>query len=238
MPIRIIRKIFAGRRSPNLRSLGNILGFSPGNTALYELAFRHRSRAKEEGNRIKHSNERLEYLGDAILGAVVADFLFKKFPFREEGFLTEMRSKIVSREHLNKLSLKIGLGNFILNNPDNPRNRSMMGDAFEALIGAIYLDKGYITAQRFIVNRIIRHHIDIDELETKETNFKSRLIEWAQKEKKTASFELVDEVENGNNKLLKVHAIVDGEPCGTGMDSSKKKAEQIAAEQACIALSI
>ena len=147
-----------------LRSLENILGFFPSNTNLYKSALRHKSAAREIKNGVKDSNERLEYLGDAILGAVVADYVFKKFPYKDEGFLTEMRSKIVSRDNLNKLSRKLGLDALIINNPDNAVNRSMHGDAFEALIGAIYLDKGYRCAKKFVIGRIISHYLDIDSL--------------------------------------------------------------------------
>ena len=143
-----------------ISSLRNLLGFIPNNISLYKLAFSHRSSAEEHSSGIKLSNERLEYLGDAILGAVVADFLFKKFPFKEEGFLTEMRSRIVNREHLNKLAMKIGVDHFMANN-GGVKTRSVYGNAFEALIGAIYIDKGYSVTQQFIVKRIIQHHVDI-----------------------------------------------------------------------------
>ena len=221
-----------------LSSLNNMLGFYPSNINLYKSALRHRSAATEIKNGIKNSNERLEYLGDAILGAVVADYVFKKFPYKEEGFLTEMRSKIVSRESNNKLCRKLGLDALIQNNPDNSPNKSMHGDAFEALIGAIYLDKGYHVCRRFIIGRIIQHHLDIDTLENTETNFKSRLIEWAQRERKAFAFELAEESENGNRRLISIHAMVDGEVLGTGQDYSKKKAEQIAALDACKKLGI
>lgn len=221
-----------------LNALSNILGFYPSNIHLYKSALRHRSAATEIKNGIKNSNERLEYLGDAILGAVVADYVFKKFPYKEEGFLTEMRSKIVSRESNNKLCRKLGLDALIQNNPDNVPNKSMHGDAFEALIGAIYLDKGYRVCRRFIIGRIIQHHLDIDTLENTETNFKSRLIEWAQREKKSFVFELGEEEDNGNRRLICMHAIVDGDVAGTGKDYSKKKAEQIAAMEACKKLGI
>ena len=186
----------------------------------------------------RNSNERLEYLGDAILGAIIADFVFKRFPFREEGFLTEMRSKIVSRDNLNKLSRKLGLDELIRNNPDAAPNKSMHGDALEALIGAIYIDQGYDRTRRFILGRLIKHHLDIDELEITESNFKSKLIEWAQKEHKSFGFEVVEERESGKKKLMKVHALVDGTAVGIGADFSKKRAEQLAAAEACKKLGI
>ncbi len=219
--------------------LHTLLGFTPKNISLYKLAFRHKSIAQEVKSGVKNSNERLEFLGDAILGAVVANLLFKKFPFKDEGFLTEMRSKIVSRENLNRLSLKIGLDQLIKTNLDkNNKSRSMCGDAFEALIGAIYLDKSYEEAQRFIENRIIKNHVDIELLEATEKNFKSKLLEWAQKERKIVSYEMVNDDQLGNNRQLKVRVIIDHEEKGVGIDFSKKRAEQIAAEAACKALNL
>jgi ribonuclease-3 len=218
-------------------SLRNLLGFTPNNISLYKLAFSHKASAEEHASGIKLSNERLEYLGDAILGAVVADLLFKKFPFKEEGFLTEMRSRIVNREHLNKLAMKIGVDHFMANS-NSVKTRSVYGNAFEALIGAIYMDKGYRVTQRFIINRIIQHHVDVEELENLDANFKSKLINWAQRERKAVTFELIEEIDNGGKRLLKVCVKVDGEEHGQGEDFSKKRAEQIAAEKACIKLGL
>ena len=214
-------------------SIRNIFGFCPGNVSLYKLAFLHRSVAIET-NGHKVSNERLEYLGDAVLSSVVADYLFKKFPYKDEGFLTEMRSKIVSRDQLNKLSRKLGLDVFIQSNQDS-RNvfRSMNGDAFEAFIGAMYLDRGYNFTRRVIVNRIIKVHFDVEELVNTEANFKSKLIEWSQKEHRNLSFNVVTEVGTGNSRQYLVEITVDGNVCATGQDFSIKGAEKIAAEKAC-----
>lgn len=215
------------------QQLHALLGYYPSNLSLYQLAFRHKSIAQEIKHGVKNSNERLEFLGDAILGAVVADLLFKKFPFKDEGFLTEMRSKIVSRENLNRLSLKIGMDQLIQASLDrNNKSRSMCGDAFEALIGAVYLDKGYSVAQTFITHRIIKNHVDIELLEATEKNFKSRLLEWAQKERQTILYEVMEE-DAALNKQIKVRVLVGQEEKGTGIDFSKKKAEQLAAESAC-----
>lgn len=182
------------------------------------------------------SNERLEYLGDAVLGAIIADMLFRKFPFRDEGFLTEMRSRIVSRDHLKNLAYKIGIDAFVKNNSAPGQFRSMYGDAFEALIGAIFLDKGYNVTQQFIVNRIIRLHVDLHEIEQADTNFKSRIINWAQREKKNLVFETVDE--GAGTRLIKVRLLIDNAEIATGTDYVKKKAEQIAAGKACEMLNI
>ncbi|MFA6925025.1 MAG: ribonuclease III [Bacteroidales bacterium] len=214
-------------------SIKNIIGFYPGNIFLYKMAFRHRSVASELNGGIKNSNERLEYLGDAVLGAVIADYLFKKFPYKEEGFLTQMRSKIVSRDNLNKLSEKMGVGKLLVIDKVSISNKSSVsGNAFEAFIGAIYLDKGYNFTKKTIIKRIIKYHIDIEELESTELNFKSRLIEWAQKERKTVEFSLEKEEGKGRSKLFHVNVLIDKNIKGKGVDFSKKKAEQYASEDA------
>ena len=219
-----------------LRSLKNILGFYPSNLAVYKLAFSHKSMASATVNGMQLSNERLEFLGDAILGAIVADMLFRRFPFRDEGFLTEMRSRIVSRDHLKNLALKIGLDKYIKQNSSPGMYRSMYGDAFEALVGAIYLDKGYTHTEKFVVDRIIKHHVDINEIEQSDTNYKSRIINWSQREKKTLLFETFDEGIGG--KLIKVRLLIDGNEVAIGEDYVKKKAEQIAAGKACELLGV
>ncbi len=228
-------RFFFSKDKKFVESLRNLLGYTPGNLAVYHLAFRHRSTATEHSSGAKISNERLEYLGDAVLGTIIAEMLFKKFPFREEGFLTEMRSKIVNREHLNKLSLKLGIDHFMVNSIDPAaKNKSAYGDAFEALIGAIYIDKGYNASRKFVLKRIVRHHVDIEEIEAQDKNFKSKLINWSQRERKIVEFELIEEVENGGKKLLRVRVLIDGIEKAQGEDFSKKRAEQIAAEKVCI----
>ncbi len=213
-------------------SLKNIFGFTPGNVFLYELAFKHKSASNQVVNGYKVSNERLEYLGDAILGAVVADYLFKRFPYKSEGFLTEMRSRLVSRQQLNKISQKLGLDRLVVI-PGNGKAvfRSVNGDAFEALIGAIFLDKGFDFTRKIIVERIIELHIDMDALQNTEGNFKSRLLEWGQKEKKSVDFVLSGETGEGYNKQYIVEVHVEGIGMATGTDYSIKGAEQLAAEK-------
>ncbi len=221
---------------PFIHSIRNICGFYPGNLSLYHLAFSHRSTAKENEAGAVLSNERLEYLGDAVLGAVVADLLFKKFPYRDEGFLTEMRAKIVSRENLKILALKMGINHLVKINAGPGAFRSMYGDALEAFIGAIYLDKGYRCTRQFIMNRIIKNHVDMDTLENTDMNFKSKVINWAQKERKSLVFETL-EVGN-DSKLIRVRLMVDDREIANGEDFSKKRAEQTAAEKACVLLGI
>lgn len=185
-------------------------------------------------NGFRHSNERLEYLGDAVLGSVVADFLFKKFPYKDEGFLTEIRSRIVSRQNLNMLSRKLGLDKLVQTNRENQSmGTSILGDAFEAFVGAVYLDKGYRFTQQILVQKIIQNHLDLEGLISKEVNFKSKLIEWAQKEKRNLEFVVAEELENNKKmKIYLVNLLVDGVLVSSGKDFSIKKAEQAAAELA------
>ncbi|MBN1198999.1 MAG: ribonuclease III [Bacteroidales bacterium] len=213
-------------------SIKNILGFKPGNIALYKLAFLHRSVGVEIIRGLKVNNERLEFLGDAILDAIVADYLFKTFPTQDEGFLTEMRSKIVSRTQLNKLAQKLGLDHLIQLDGTNGLYRSYKGDAFEALIGAIYVDKGYTFTRKILLDRIIKHYFDLDELVNQELNFKSRVIEWAQKERKQLQFNVVNEVGTGYKKQYVVEVVVDDIPLAKSQHYSIKGAEQLASEKA------
>jgi len=225
-----------------INKLRNILGFVPGNAALYKMAFRHRSVAKVLQNGTRSSNERLEFLGDAILGSVIAELLFKSYPYKEEGFLTEMRSKIVNRANLNQLARKMGFDQLIVFDQKmvnvQTKHHSMLGDAFEALIGAIYLDKGYNYTKDFLLKRIVKPYIDIHTLELTETNFKSKLIEWCQREGKDFAFDMVENEAGESAKLFTIKVIVDGETYGIGRDYNKKNAEKLAAEKACEALSI
>ncbi len=218
-----------------------MLGFVPGNLSLYRLAFRHKSVAQNIKKGVKNSNERLEFLGDAVLGSVVAEVLFKLYPYEDEGFLTELRSKIVNRVNLNQLARKLGFEKLIEYDSrimGQSRQGSLLGDAFEALIGAVYLDKGYEFTRSFLINHIIKSHIDIHTLEQTETNFKSKLIEWCQRHGKDISFELIGNDEGESIKLFTVQAIIDSEIMGLGKEFSKKNAEKLAAEKACETLGI
>ena len=215
------------------RSIKNIFGFYPSNIYLYKLALRHKSATVKKINGLKINNERLEYLGDAILSAVVADYLFRRYPYKNEGFLTEMRSKIVSRNSLNKLSRRLGLQQLILSSSSHPRHsKSAAGDAFEAFIGALYLDKGYRFTHRIIISRIIDIQFDMEQLVDAELSYKSRMIEWSQKEKNDLQFKVVDEVVERNKKQYFVAVIVDGKIISKSQDYSIKGAENSAAEKA------
>lgn len=200
---------------------------------MYKLAFRHKSVAQEVAKGVRNSNERLEFLGDAVLGSVMADFLFRRYPLKDEGFLTQMRSKFVSRANLNKLSQKMGLDKLIEVETDgNNVYRSMNGDAFEAFIGAIYLDRGYEVTRKVILNRIVKYYIDLEELEAREVNFKSKLLELAQKEKKQLEFVVMREKGKGYSKQYVIEARIDGSCLGSGQGFSIKEAEQSASRDA------
>ena len=232
-------RIFSSKDKDLINSLKNLLGFYPSNISLYKLAFSHRSVAISNKNGISTSNERLEYLGDAVLGAIVAEYLFKKFPLKDEGFLTKMRSRIVNRKQMNKLSLKLGINNHLNYNINNKQLcGSINGDAMEALIGAIYMDKGYKTTADFIVNRLLKIHIDLDEIENTDTDYKSKIIEWGQKNKQKVQFEIAEVVGEPHEKVYTINLMIEGEVMGMGKSYSKKVAEQQAAEITCEKLAI
>ena len=207
-----------------------ICGFYPKNNSLYLLAFRHSSAAVKVKGDVYNSNERLEYLGDAILGAIVAEYLFKTFPFKDEGFLSQIRSRIVSRNQLNKLSIKLGIPQLIESDLKGLPAGSMFGDAFEAFIGAIYLDHGFEKTKKFIVERIMKFHIDIHDVENTDTDYKSKLINFCQRRKKQLSFNLVKEIGKGIKKEFVIEVEINQHKYGQSRNSSKRRAEQHAAE--------
>ncbi|NBB22447.1 ribonuclease III [Runella sp. CRIBMP] len=213
-----------------------IIGEKPSNMEVYQLAFRHTSASKETNIKgFRESNERLEFLGDSVLGMVIAEYLFKKFPYKDEGFLTEIRSRIVNRETLNGIARKIGLDRLIEfdgNRKGMPPNSSMYGDALEALVGAVYLDKGFRFTRKFITKELLTHY-DLDALINNNANFKSRLIEWAQREGKEVRFMIVEEKGSRHFREFISQVILNGDVFAQGSGYSKKKAEQSAAEKAC-----
>ncbi len=213
--------------------LKKVLGVRPRQLELFHIALTHRSSSTTQGGH-RINNERLEYLGDAVLSTVVADFLYKKYPLKGEGFLTEMRSKIVSRASLNKLARKIGLLDLI----DYQRNaqgvfKSIGGDAFEALVGALYLEEGYRRTRRLLIDRILCMHLDVEAIAQTDWNYKSKLIDWAQKHHRKASFEVVRSFYQGNasRRQYECRVNLDGEAQQTAVDFSIKAAEQLAAEK-------
>ncbi|MCO6499976.1 MAG: ribonuclease III [Vicingus serpentipes] len=217
------------RKTEFALTLERILGFLPQHLQFYQQAFTHKSVIKDTDKQFFESNERLEFLGDAILSAIVSHYLFNKFPFEDEGFLTQLRSRLVSRKTLNDLGVKIGLNAFVKAKLDK-ESKTIYGDALEALIGAIYLDRGYSYAEKFVVQQLIQTHLDIDAIIQTETDFKSRVLEWTQREKQPLEFRITEQEEK-NTKLFTAELFIDGVGKGKGTAYSKKKAEQLAAEQ-------
>ncbi len=211
-----------------------IMGFYPHNISVYEQALLHKSTGirSEEGHSV--NNERLEFLGDAVLNSVVGDIVYHYFEGKKEGFLTSTRSKIVQRETLNKLAVEIGLDKLVKYGfLSSSHNNYIYGNAFEAFIGAIYIDRGYACCYTFIKERIIRKYIDLEKMSRKEVNFKSRLIEWCQKHKYEVSFELVEQrYDIDNNPIFQSVALIEGLSAGSGVGYSKKESQQLAAHAA------
>jgi ribonuclease III len=233
----MLRNLFNEPAGPSFKKeLKNILGFKPGNVSLYKTAFTHRS-VKDD---IDKNNERLEYLGDAVLSALIADFLYKKYPYKEEGFLTEMRSKMVNRQQLNDIALRMGLKKItIFNKIDNSLKVSQIfGNTLEALVGAIYLDAGYKKTAKWVMECIILPHMFMDDLETMEINHKNKLIGWSNKNGHTLDFETINEKLENGRRLFTVAAVLNGERIAEGRAFNKKDASQIAAQHAVERLGI
>ncbi len=209
-----------------------ILGFLPNDLSIYEQAFLHRSAsAKTEKGRWVN-NERLEFLGDAILDSIIADILFRKFENKKEGFLTNTRSKIVQRDTLNKLAVKLGLDKLVVSSTKGvSHNNYMYGNAFEAFVGAIYIDQGYDVCKRFIEERVIAPYLDLTQIARKEVNFKSKLIEWSQKNKAQIEFLLIESfTDSNNNPVFQTQVVICGLKGGIGTGYSKKESQQNAAK--------
>ncbi|MDR3716337.1 MAG: ribonuclease III [Puia sp.] len=228
----ILERIIKSDTSVNSfkKQVRNVLGFSPGKSVLYKTALTHRS-VKDGAD---ENNERLEYLGDAILSAIIADFLFKKYPYKDEGFLTEMRSKMVNRNQLNDIAIKMGLKKIsYFNKFDSSLKMSQIfGNTLEAIVGAIYLDKGFDKTRTWVMERIIQPYLFMDDLENLEINHKNKLYGWANKKGKNLEFETLDEKIESGRRLFTVGAVVDGELIAQGKAYNKKDASQIAAQLA------
>lgn len=233
-----LRKIFNEKLTPEQKvieqTIYNIFGVKSGNIYIYELAFRHKSVAEEVKTGFKDSYERLEFLGDAVLGLVIAEYLFKKYPFKSEGFLTNLRSKIVCGKFLAKISQKLGLDKHISiqNQTNSHLLASAQGDVVEAVLGALFIDKGFDVTRKVILERIIAIHVDVENLVETETNFKSRLIEWAQKEKIELNFVVKDVKTTNHLKQYVVAAVINGVSFPEAINNSIKESEQLAAEKA------
>ncbi|RMF32435.1 MAG: ribonuclease III, partial [Bacteroidetes bacterium] len=201
----------------------NIVGFTPENLSLFRLAIAHKSGSTEKGYAIQN-NERLEYLGDAVLGTIIAEYLFKKYPNANEGFLTKMRSKIVKRKSLNKIGEKMELEYLLAEYNQTRLSRSMLGNAVEALVGAVYLEQGYDRTKRFVIRKILRNYVNVHELEHYDDNYKSQLLEWCQKNGQTVSYELVARYKFEKRDRFKVAVLINGKKIATADDFNKKSA--------------
>ncbi len=234
--------IYRNEKEKRLASfVKRITGRKPFHIEFYDLAFRHTSAAVRLPNRsFVLSNERLEYLGDAVLGAIIADYLYRKYPFKNEGFLTEMRSRMVSRDTLNDLGERLGFMDYIQyeGNRHTGSFRSMVGDAFEAFVGALYLDKGFSATRHIVIHKIIKPHVDVEHLAQTPRNFKSMLIEWGQRNGKNIRFEVIDVKTSGSRRQFLVHALDGEQILGKGQGLTKKEAEQDAAKEACESLNL
>lgn len=228
--LRPLRRNF-GRNKGFYRMIDDMFGFIPHNIELYKLALIHKSASVALPNGEHVNNERLEYLGDAIIEAITSDYLFIEFPHKQEGFMTQLRSKIVSRQSLNDIARRIGLDECVISHPSGSSAplKNIFGDAFEAMIGAIYLDQGYDFTNRLLINGIYHHYLNLDELTEAETDFKSRLIEWAQKHHHTIEFRAEHVGTVKGIPRFRAVVLLDGMESGHGTGTSKKEAEQNAA---------
>jgi ribonuclease-3 len=220
-----------------VKKLRPVIGFIPVRTSTFKLAFSHKSGSNDKEYAIQN-NERLEYLGDAILGTIVAEYLFKKYPNANEGFLTKMRSKIVQRKALNKIGDKMEL-DILLNHQNHTRlSHSMLGNAVEALVGAIYLELGYEKTKQFVIRKIIRNYLDVHQLEKVDDNYKSQLLEWCQKNGQSINYKLLARYKYEKRDRFKIAVMIDGNKIATADDFNKKSAEQTASEKAMYQLGI
>jgi len=229
--VSILDKIFPKKQDENFKKqLKNVLGFAPGRLDIYIAALSHRS-VKETA---EENNERLEYLGDAVLSSIVADFLYKRYPKKGEGFLTEMRSKMVNRQQLNDIALKMGLKKITrFNKIDGSlKNSHIFGNTLEAVVGAIYVDRGYKRTQTWVQKQLIIPHLFMDDLEMQDINIKNKLIGWASKNNKVVTFDIVEEKMEKGRRLFVIGVMLDGEVVAAGRGFNKKDASQIAAQLA------
>ncbi|MCQ2975335.1 MAG: ribonuclease III [Bacteroidales bacterium] len=214
-----------------IRQIRRITGFYPNHLEYYRTAIIHRSVSKKTETGFLINNERLEFLGDSVLDLLIGEYLYKKFPNEQEGFLTQLRSRIVNGENLTELSKHIGLDHLIKTSVKGHNNNvHLYGDAFEAFLGAVYLDRGFKKAGKYIIKRIMPKYLNIFELEHNNYNFKSQLIEWGQKNKREVTF--VTDIESPGSRYFVSYIKIDGQNSGSGIGISKKEAEQKAAKVA------
>ena len=218
--------------------LKNIFGFKPGNLKLYEIAFIHRSASFTLPDGKKINNERLEYLGDAVLSAILSDFLFQKFPEANEGFMTKIRSRIVNREILNQLAISMGINKILISNLGSTHStKNLYGDALEALIGSLFLDKGFENTKKLFISNVLNKYLDLNLIIKTDTDYKSLVFEWVQKHKSSLTFTYNEEYDfNLKKSVFSTTLVIDNKDVGEGHGSSKKEAEQEASSQAWKAL--
>lgn len=236
--MRVIRRFYNYYLHPDkelARRLRQLIGFTPVHLPLFKLAFFHKSTFSTRDYAISN-NERLEFLGDAVLSTIVGEYLFKKYPNSDEGFLTKMRSKIVKRNSLDEIADKMGLDLFLANYNQTRLSKSMLGNALEALVGAVYIEVGYERTKQYVVRRILRKYLDIHELEGFDDNYKSQLLEWCQKNGHSIEYKVVAKYKSEKRDKFKVAVFVDGRKMGTADDFNKKSAEQLASERAMTTL--
>ncbi len=227
-------RLIGNPKKESYHSFYKVLGFFPSNIEYYEEALSHKSLSRELKGKHVHDNERLEFLGDAILSTIIADIIYRKFPDKDEGFLTNTRSKIVQRNTLNHVAIELGLDKMILTSSRiNFHKNHIYGNALEAFIGAVYLDQGFEKTKKFIENKILNTYLNLENLVKKEVNFKSKLIEWSQKYKVGIKFELIEHFKDSdNNPIFQTRAILGEIPVGIGIGYSKKESQQEAAKMA------
>ncbi len=228
-----IRKFYNYFLSPEkelARKIKSVVGFTPSRLHIFKLAFYHKSM----NDKIAHdfNNERLEYLGDAILSTVVAEYLFKKYPNKDEGFLTKMRSKIVKRKTLNEIADKMGIDMILTDYSQGNLSKSMLGNAFEALIGAIYIEYGYNTTRNYIIRKVLRKYLDIHMLEDLDDNYKSQLLEWCQKTGHEVDYKVISKFKHEKRDRFRIAVLIDGKETAEAEDFNKKSAEQTASRTA------
>ena len=220
------------------RKLKSVLGFVPDNMRLFKLAFFHKSMNNIETHYKSYNNERLEYLGDAVLSTIVAEYLYKKYPGKDEGFLTKMRSKIVKRHTLNKVAERMGIDIVLEKYTQGKLSKSMLGNAFEALVGALYIEYGYDKTRNYIISKVLMRLLDIHELENNDDNYKSQLLEWGQKEGRQISYRLLSKFKHDKRDRFRIAVYLDGQEVSVAEDYNKKSAEQMASSHAIKVLNI
>jgi len=219
------------------RSVANIIGFTPSNLQIFKQAFSHKSAVDPKLHTVT-SNERLEYLGDSILSSIVAEYLFQKYPNSNEGFLTKMRSKIVKRKTLNRIADDMGIDVVLQENNDTRLSESMKGNALEALVGAIYLEKGFDETKEIVISKILRRHLNIQNLEDTDDNYKSQLLEYCQKNGSEIDYRVIERFKMENRDRFKIAVYVNGKEIASGEDFNKKSAEQNASYKALKSLGL